>query len=191
MTRIPKAGLLAACLLLAAGCDSSGGQFGPPRSAEILRVTVSAAPFKDPIGNGWDGDSDGDIYFGLFDEAVPYKFNEGGARLNALVDVRWVTPLTSVHPWYPDANENDLPMVWDVAPGHRVYNLREQLYVGLFDYNPATGDFPIGATETFSLLDIAPARVTNEDVILDLGGFDVHGDPTTAVRVSLTVRFLD
>jgi len=102
-----------------------------------------------------------------------------------------VFALDGTDPWYSDAEALDLPMVWDVDPGYRVRSLRDPLYVALFDYDPTTGDDPMGATETFSLIDIAPARASDEAVILRLDGFDRNDDPTAAVRVSLTIRFLD
>ena len=180
-------------LVLASGCDSGPDAFGPPRSAEILRVTVTAAPLADVDGDGWDGDAGGgpEVYFRLFDDVVDYETRPGDDLLNPRDDGDIVFALGSTDPWFNDVDVVDLPLVWDVDPGLFIRDLGDPFYVALFDYDPFDGDDPIGYTETFTLADFAPSRVSNQATIIRLRGFDLRGTAIDEVDVSLTVQFLD
>lgn len=188
-----RALLLLAAVLTLAACDTNGD--GVPRTAVITRIVVEEAPLSDPNGDGWDGGSnplaDGpEVYFRLFDAFVDYQLDPGADRLNPRDDVD-VFALGSDQPWYEAVDERDFPLLWDVDPGYIVRDLGSPLYVALFDYDPTTGDDPMGETEVFTLFDLAPARVTGRAETIRLGGFDRTGAATGEVSVRITVEFFD
>ncbi len=176
-----------AAVLLVAGCDS-GSEPGPPVRAEISQIAVLDVPLVDPeSGDRWDGSSDGDVYFRLYDADVDFRADIGGDRFNARDDGN-AQARNSAEPWYNDVDVQDLPLVWDVNGPYEVRDLLDPLYVGLFDYDASNADDPMGETEVFVLDDFAPSVVTDRPQIITLSGAGLGGQD---VRVSITVTFRD
>ncbi|MEM0963147.1 MAG: hypothetical protein AAGK21_11505 [Bacteroidota bacterium] len=175
-----------------AACDSTG-EAGPPRSASILKVTVTDAPLVDPVnGDPWDGGGGGgpEVYFRLFDASRDYVTDPGADRLNPRDDLDLVFAQGSTQPWFDDIDALTFPLVWDVDPGYDVRRLDDELYIALFDYDPTTGDDPMAASEPFRLADIAPDIADGAIDTITLDGVDVTGSPV-AFEVRLSVVFED
>ena len=193
--RLPVSALALSALVLVTGCDSGNGleDFGPPRTARILKVSVDAAPLRQEDGDAWDpGGGEPDIYFRLFDDFVDYEADPQGARLSARVDDDIVRPVSSGDAWYENVRTADFSLVWDVDPGFVIRDLTDPLYLALFDYDPFDDDDPMAYSEDFTLLDFAPTRVDGTADVIVLDGFDRGGvDLGSDFRVRLTVQFDD
>ena len=189
---------LAALLVALPACDSNS-EPGPPVSAEIIQVTVLDVPLEDPTnGNRWDGSSDGDVYFRLYDVNQDFRDldNDGGIiqgrdfgadRFNARDDGN-VRARNSEDPWFDDVNASVLPLIWDIDEPYIVRDLSDQLYFGLADYDATNDDDPMGETEVFVLDDFAPSVETGRAQVITLDGVGLGGND---VRMSITVIFRD
>ncbi len=189
--------LLAALALALPACDSDS-EPGPPVSAEITQVAVLGVPFEDPLnGNRWDGTSDGDVYFRLYDSNQEFRVvtedeirqgrGFGDDRFNAR-DNDNALPRNSDRPWFDDVTGATLPLIWDVNEPYEVRNLLDPLFIGLADYDSSSDDDPMGETERFVLDDFAPDVVTGRSQVITLGGVGLGGED---VRVQITVLFRD
>ena len=178
---------LAALLLALPACDSDS-EPGPPVEAEITQVVVLDAPLTDPDnGDRWDGNSDGDVYFRLYDANVDFRADIGGDRFNARDDGN-VQPRNSDRPWFDDVEGIDFPLIWDVDEPYIVRDLFDSLYFGLFDYDGTSDDDPMGEAELFVLNDVAPSVETGRVQTITLDGVGLGGDD---VRVQISVIFRD
>ena len=189
---------LAVLALTAWGCDSDS-EPGPPTRAEITQVVVLDVPLVDPAnGNRWDGNSDGDVYFRLYEANDDFRDLSSGEskqgedfgddRFNARDDGNVNARSSGGTPWYDDVETIDLPLIWDVDGPYVVRDLDDQLFFGLADYDSGSDDDPMGETELFVLDDFAPAIVTGQAKIITLDGVGAGGED---VRVQFTVTFRD
>lgn len=188
---------LAALLVALPACDSNS-EPGPPLTAEISQVVVLRVPIEDPAnGNRWDGNSDGDVYFRLYDERREFRDIDGDQirqgrdfgddRFNARDDDNAVAR-NSDRPWFDDVNASKLPLIWSVDEPYVVRDLSDGLFFGLADYDSGSDDDPMGETEVFVLEDFAPPTETGRSQVITLDGVGLGGSD---VRMSLTVIFRD
>lgn len=179
-------GLLSSSLVVS-GCDTLSG--GPARSAEILAVQIDDAPLRKADGGTWDGSLGGgpEIYFRLFDTSVDFAAYPNDDILNPRDDA-FVLARASSQPFYEDVQAQDFSLFWDIDQGFEIRDLRRELRIALFDYDPLDSDDPMIETEAFTLADFAPDRADGSVDTIVLEGI---GADRNVVQVRLRVRYRD
>jgi len=106
----------------------------PPTNAYIKKITVSAMPFINGSGSGWDISNGPDVYFDIEDFPGTIYYNYNTADI------------------YSDVTSGSLPISWSfAAPYFHVPDINTAFYIGLTDYDTPDPDDFIGWSSPFTL----------------------------------------
>jgi hypothetical protein len=156
--------LLAAPAVLFSACNSVNNDPDPVRRAFVTRVTIDDFPFLNPAnGDGWDSsgpdDNEADLYFRLLGTGdAELLSGDGGGENEDLID--------SGNGVQENQGPGEVPVVFNVA-NYEINVLERVLVVQVKDDDsdefPPGSDSDIGRSESFRLLDFAPATTDGTD----------------------------
>lgn len=90
----------------------------PPTKVKITAVTITAMPFTDGSGAGWDVLNGPDVYFEILDQGDNVLASAVNSRIN-------------------DVTSNMLPLSWNFSTPFEITNFNAPIFVDVWDY-----DFP-------------------------------------------------